>query len=131
MKQFNRKPILLWNLAQSCPTNHILCDIILGYISNILYDDVIVANWVKTMLNIVYIISFHLLYISINLHYPFIWQCYTWSFRMPWFTTQHVRFERQSFLSLAQLGQDEVSIVEPALTSANASSAVVYYVLAI
>ena len=83
------------------------------------------------MLNIVYIISFHLLYISINLHYPFIWQCYTWSFRMPWFTTQHVRLERQSFLSLAQLGQDEVSIVEPALTSANASSAVVYYVLAI
>ena len=53
------------------------------------------------------------IYISINLHYPFVWQCYTWSFRMPWFTTQHGRLERQSFLSLAHLGQDEVSIVEP------------------
>ncbi len=53
------------------------------------------------------------IYIYINLHHPFVWQCYTWSFWMPWFTTQHGRLEWQSFLSLAQLGQDEVSVVEP------------------
>ena len=72
-----------------------------------------VHSHVDTILFTTHRVIYIYIYISINLHHPFVWQCYTWSFRMPWFTTQHGRLERQSFLSLAQLGQDEVSVVEP------------------